>query len=256
MKKFLKNIVKLKTISTIKDFRFGTFPLNSTRNKQNIIERQTMKTMFVFKCRSSCGTVAVMVFLWPESYRFYSFVNALNYNIYLLNSSKVKQICINRNYYDLYVLNVKNTRFSNKNLVIKEMISSSGRTEYQNLTEMSRTGNLLLLISSLILRCFSKTFSFIVYFYILETLKIIIRCRNIFKKFRVWYYDVTMLNRRFYYTEMPHFFTLKFLPFHGHLCSKCTLSWDIKLEMSRTGNLLLLISSLILRCFLKTFSRS
>jgi hypothetical protein len=26
MKKFLKNIVKLKTISTIKDFRFGTFP--------------------------------------------------------------------------------------------------------------------------------------------------------------------------------------------------------------------------------------
>ena len=37
------------------------------------------------------------------------------------------------------------------------------------LTEMSRTGNLLLLISSLILRCFSKTFSFIVYFYILET---------------------------------------------------------------------------------------
>ena len=26
MKKFLKNIVKLKKISTIKDFRFGTFP--------------------------------------------------------------------------------------------------------------------------------------------------------------------------------------------------------------------------------------
>ena len=26
MKRFLKNIVKLKTISTIKDFRFGTFP--------------------------------------------------------------------------------------------------------------------------------------------------------------------------------------------------------------------------------------
>ena len=39
----------------------------------------------------------------------------------------------------------------------------------RKLTEMSRTGNLLLLISSLILRCFSKTFSFIVYFYILET---------------------------------------------------------------------------------------
>jgi hypothetical protein len=35
----------------------------------------------------------------------------------------------------------------------------------RKLTEMSRTGNLLLLIS-LILRCFSKTFSFIVYFYI------------------------------------------------------------------------------------------
>ena len=39
----------------------------------------------------------------------------------------------------------------------------------RKLTEMSRTGNLLLLISSLILRSFSKTFSFIVYFYILET---------------------------------------------------------------------------------------
>jgi hypothetical protein len=26
MKKFLRNIVKLKKISTIKDFRFGTFP--------------------------------------------------------------------------------------------------------------------------------------------------------------------------------------------------------------------------------------
>ena len=26
MKRFLKNIVKLKKISTIKDFRFGTFP--------------------------------------------------------------------------------------------------------------------------------------------------------------------------------------------------------------------------------------
>jgi hypothetical protein len=26
MKKFLKNIIKLKKISTIKDFRFGTFP--------------------------------------------------------------------------------------------------------------------------------------------------------------------------------------------------------------------------------------
>ena len=39
----------------------------------------------------------------------------------------------------------------------------------RKLTEMSRTGNLLLLISSLILRCFAKTFSFIVYFYILET---------------------------------------------------------------------------------------
>jgi hypothetical protein len=35
-------------------------------------------------------------------------------------------------------------------------------------TEMSQTGNLLLLISSLILRCFAKTFSFIVYFYILK----------------------------------------------------------------------------------------
>ena len=33
----------------------------------------------------------------------------------------------------------------------------------------TRTGNLLLLISPLILRCFAKTFSFIVYFYILET---------------------------------------------------------------------------------------
>ena len=39
----------------------------------------------------------------------------------------------------------------------------------RKLTEMSRTRNLLLLISSLILRCFAKTFSFIVYFYILET---------------------------------------------------------------------------------------
>ena len=39
----------------------------------------------------------------------------------------------------------------------------------RKLTEMSRTGNLLLLISPLILRCFAKTFSFIVYFYILET---------------------------------------------------------------------------------------
>jgi hypothetical protein len=38
----------------------------------------------------------------------------------------------------------------------------------RKLTEMSRTGNLLLLISSLILRCFSKNISFIVYFYILE----------------------------------------------------------------------------------------
>jgi hypothetical protein len=30
MKKFLKNIVKLKEISTIKDFRFGTFPVRVT----------------------------------------------------------------------------------------------------------------------------------------------------------------------------------------------------------------------------------
>ena len=44
--------------------------------------------------------------------------------------SKVKKICINRNYYDLYVLSEKNTRFSNKNLVIKEKISGSGRTEF------------------------------------------------------------------------------------------------------------------------------
>jgi hypothetical protein len=33
--------------------------------------------------------------------------SALNYNIYWLNSSKVKKKCINRNYYDLYVLSVK-----------------------------------------------------------------------------------------------------------------------------------------------------
>ena len=48
---------------------------------------------------------------------------------------------------------------------------------------VTRTGNLLLLISSLILPCFAKTFSFIVYFYILET-HIIIRCRNKFKKLK------------------------------------------------------------------------
>jgi hypothetical protein len=34
---------------------------------------------------------------------------------------------------------------------------------------VTQTGDLLLLISSLILRCFAKTFSFIVHFYILET---------------------------------------------------------------------------------------
>ena len=33
--------------------------------------------------------------------------SALNYNIYWFNSSKVKKKCINRNYYDLYVLIVK-----------------------------------------------------------------------------------------------------------------------------------------------------
>ena len=59
---------------------------------------------------------------WAPSCLVYSNCHnsALNYNIYLLNSSKVKKICINRNYYDLYVLSA---RFSNKNLVIKEKIS-------------------------------------------------------------------------------------------------------------------------------------
>jgi hypothetical protein len=125
-----------KKISTIKDFRFRLHILPNLKSEHctfqlfEYISRQTMKTMFVFKCWSSCGTVAAMVFLWPESYRFYSFVNwpiptvvGKKCNpIYLLNSSKVKQIWINRNYYDLYVLNVKNTRFSNKNLVITSCV--------------------------------------------------------------------------------------------------------------------------------------
>ena len=39
MKKFLKNIVKLKKISTIKDFRLGTFPsISNLGIKQQSIE--------------------------------------------------------------------------------------------------------------------------------------------------------------------------------------------------------------------------
>jgi hypothetical protein len=69
--------------------------------------------------------------IWAPTCLVYSSCHnsALNYNIYLLNSSKVKKICINRNYYDLYVLSA---RFSNKNLVIKEKISGgSGYTFYR-----------------------------------------------------------------------------------------------------------------------------
>ena len=46
---------------------------------------------------------------WAPSCLVYSICHnsAFNYNIYLLNSSKVKEICINRNYYDFYVLSVK-----------------------------------------------------------------------------------------------------------------------------------------------------
>jgi hypothetical protein len=85
----------------------------------------------------------------------------------------------------------------------------------RKLTEMSRTGNLLLLISSLILRCFSKTFSFIVYFYI----------------------DYNKMSK------------------YNQKVERCSflISWSVKC-VTRTGNLLLLISSLILRCFAKTFS--
>ena len=57
------------------------------------------------------------------------------------------------------------------NVNIEEYFGVVGKKCNPNrkLTEMSRTGNLLLLTSPLILRCFAKTFSFIVYFYILET---------------------------------------------------------------------------------------
>ena len=46
---------------------------------------------------------------WAPSCLVYSNCHnsALNNNLYLLNSSKVTQICINRNYYDLYVLSEK-----------------------------------------------------------------------------------------------------------------------------------------------------
>jgi hypothetical protein len=53
---------------------------------------------------------------WTPSYLVYSnwHDSALNYNIYLLNSSKVKKICINRNYYDLYILSLKSIEQSLK----------------------------------------------------------------------------------------------------------------------------------------------
>jgi hypothetical protein len=132
------------------------------------------------------------------------------------NIRRVKFSRFNRKLLWFIRFKCKNTRFSNKNLVIKEKISGSERTELSTLVvrvthftdlenflnifhwpergqiyfylflcqdnaawmlvvgkkcnpnpnrklmEMSRTGNLLLLISSLILRCFAKTFSFIV----------------------------------------------------------------------------------------------
>jgi hypothetical protein len=93
------------------------------------------------------------------------------------------------------VFHFKNTRFSTKNLVIKEKISGSGRTELStfvvrvtHLTVLEirklhlstfwlhfnlllysiRTGNLLLLISSLILRCFAKVFHLLCIFIYLK----------------------------------------------------------------------------------------
>ena len=54
MKKFLKNIVKLKKISTIKDFRFGTFPSISGsgytfyRPPLTVAEKNVTKKMCIY----------------------------------------------------------------------------------------------------------------------------------------------------------------------------------------------------------------
>ena len=89
----------------------------------------------------------------------------------------------------------------------------------RKLTEMSRTGNLLLLISSLILRCFSKTFHLLCIFIYLK---------------HIDYNKMSKYNQK---------------------VERCSflISRSVKC-VTRTGNLLLLISSLILRCFAKTFS--
>jgi hypothetical protein len=53
MKKFLKNIVKLKEISTIKDFRFGTFPVRVR------VTLFTDHPITVFKYRNKIGKIVV-----------------------------------------------------------------------------------------------------------------------------------------------------------------------------------------------------
>ena len=89
----------------------------------------------------------------------------------------------------------------------------------RKLTEMSRTGNLLLLISSLILRCFSKLFHLLCIFIYLKHI------------------DYNKMSKCIEKVERCSFLISRSV--------KC---------VTRTGNLLLLISSLILPCFAKTFS--
>ena len=132
MKRILQNIVKLKKISTIKDFRFGLHFLPTTMKQRETKYARLTPEWAPVEESWMCRFIVCIIYI----HRYTSF---------LTEAALTKAV-------------------STK--------AGSSRKRTRKLTEMSRTGNLLLLISSLILRCFAKTFSFIVYFYILETHKL------------------------------------------------------------------------------------
>ena len=71
MKKFLKNIEKLKKISTIKDFRFGTFPSISGSGSGSgyTFYRPPVLTDLVFEGNIKCfSTYSKMSSFIPKSF--------------------------------------------------------------------------------------------------------------------------------------------------------------------------------------------
>jgi hypothetical protein len=135
MKTFLQNIVRLKEISTKKDFRFGTFPFGFGLYFLPTTDRSLVD------CLCECAD------------------NISKGNVPLTKPQKEK---LKRNKAGLRALMKKSVSLKKKKAILQK-----GRFVGSLLAPL--TGNLFLLISPLILRCFAKTFSFIVYFYTLET---------------------------------------------------------------------------------------